>query len=387
MQKRVIIMNKITKNLFQCLRNTICGESQPLVEMTDSEQEAFFKLACRQDVAHLVSKAIAMEQNHKISEQYIDKFKQQENLALYRYLYQNQALEDVKTLFADHQISFLPLKGSVIRKLYPQEWMRTSSDIDILIQDQDYDRARELLVEKCNFTAGEFGKKDTSFYQGKLVHLELHLRLLKDDTATEFSPEYIWSHVTQENYHCVMTEEDFYAYHIEHMRKHFMTGGCGIRFFLDLWILNHCNDAIQEQKRQEKLERCELKEFEQAVRRLSEVWFGQEQHTETTKQVEAYVLSGGIYGSVENWAVLQGVQQGGSLKSIWKRLWLPYEQLCWDYPSLEGRRYLQPYYEAKRFVRMIVDGRWKRSVTEVKASVRKKDQDTVERMMQELKLK
>ena len=31
------------------------------------------------------------------------------------------------------QIPFLPLKGSVIRQYYPEPWMRTSCDIDILV--------------------------------------------------------------------------------------------------------------------------------------------------------------------------------------------------------------------------------------------------------------
>ena len=31
------------------------------------------------------------------------------------------------------EIDFIPLKGSVLRNLYPEPWMRTSADIDILV--------------------------------------------------------------------------------------------------------------------------------------------------------------------------------------------------------------------------------------------------------------
>ena len=37
----------------------------------------------------------------------------------------------------------------------------------------------------------------------------------------------------------LLADEMFYFYHIAHMVKHFEVGGCGIRPFLDLWIMNH----------------------------------------------------------------------------------------------------------------------------------------------------
>ena len=168
-----------------------------------------------------------------------------------------------------------------------------------------------------------------------------------------------------------MSDADFYAFHLEHMKQHFTTGGCGIRFFLDLWILNHSVKDKQEKKREEKLERCGLTEFEYAVRSVTEVWFGKAEHTELTHQVERFILAGGgVYGSVENWAIVQKVRNQGKLKSVIRRIWLPYEELCWSYPSLEGKRYIQPYYEAKRFFKMIADGRWNRSVQELKANAK-----------------
>lgn len=45
-----------------------------------------------------------------------------------------------------------------------------------------------------------------------------------------------------------MSDADFYAFHLEHMKQHFTTGGCGIRFFLDLWILNHSVKDKKEKK-------------------------------------------------------------------------------------------------------------------------------------------
>ena len=144
----------------------------------------------------------------------------------------------------------------------------------------------------------------------------------------------------------------------------------------------------QEKKREEKLERCGLAEFEDAVRSVTEVWFGKAEHTELTHQVERFILAGGgVYGSVENWAIVQKVRNQGKLKSVIRRIWLPYEELCWSYPSLEGKKYIQPYYEAKRFFKMIADGRWNRSVQELKANAKGQELSDVEGMMKKLGLR
>ena len=144
-------MEKTVKNMLQCLRNVICGEDVPLLAMSETEQEQFYKMSFAQDIAHLISAAVRNDENNSISEKYRKKFQQQENLAIYRYTCQELALEEIRTVFEQQEILFLPLKGAVIRGSYPEAWMRTSSDIDILIREEDYEKAKEFLTEKCGF--------------------------------------------------------------------------------------------------------------------------------------------------------------------------------------------------------------------------------------------
>lgn len=172
------------------------------------------------------------------------------------------------------------------------------------------------------------------------------------------------------------------------MLRHFETGGCGIRFFLDLWLLNHRVEHDRE-KRNEMLEQSGRKKFEETARHLSEVWFGGQKHTELTRKMEHFLFRAGVYGTIENWALVQEVQCESKVKSVLGRLWLPYEKLCWSYPKLRGRKYMQPYYEGKRFFQMILDGRWKRSVKELTANrtVDVKKKEEMSRMLEELGLK
>lgn len=168
------------------------------------------------------------------------------------------------------------------------------------------------------------------------------------------------------------------------MKKHFVYGGCGIRSFLDLWLLNHknVNDDIF-QKRQERLEECGLKKFEEGIRQLSEVWFGDRSHNQLTKQMEKYIFVGGIYGTVENWAKIQIIQNDSEIKSLWKRIWLSYEELSERYPTLKKYPYLQPYYEGKRLVTMLFERRLGRIMNEANAN-RKFDKEKRNQMQEML---
>ena len=164
-------MEKTVQNLLQCLRNVICGEDVPLIAMSETEQEKFYQMSLAQDMAHLISAAVGNGENHIISEKYRKKFRQQENLAIYRYTCQELALEEIRTVFEQQKIFFLPLKGAVIRDFYPEAWMRTSSDIDILIRDEDYEKAKKFLTEECGFLYESKDKKNANFYRDEHVHL------------------------------------------------------------------------------------------------------------------------------------------------------------------------------------------------------------------------
>ena len=384
-------MNKSVQYLLACIRLIVCKEPVVFPVLMDEEWKKLYTISCRQDLSHIVGLAIESDETktsrETLAPELEKKFELQKNMAIYRYTNQEFAISEIGEAFEKNEILYLPLKGSVLRYAYPEAWMRTSSDIDILIQEKDYERAKEILKTQCRFEYESKNKKDASFFRDECVHLELHTNLVKDVSVKRLHPEYIWNYVERDGFACRMQDEDFYLYHIEHMKNHYLTGGCGIRFFTDLWVLNHLI-KYDVKKRTEVLAESRRLKFEQNTRYLLEVWFEGAAHTDLTRKMEQFILSAGVYGTIENWALIQEVRQSGKIQSVWKRLWLPYESLCWTYPELEGRRWLQPYYEWKRFARMIAEGRWSRSVTELKANrtVSKTEKKKIKQMLEELGL-
>ena len=352
--------------LLLCLKNIVNNSKYEYEKLSAEEIKKLCYVAKKQDLSHLL---------YPYFEKYrcdcdvtiVKNFDNCKKNAIFRYIAQDQAYLEIQECFTENKIYFMPLKGIVLRKYYPESWMRTSGDIDILIQLGDFSKAKDLLTNVCGFVFEKQDKKDATFTRGT-VCLELHFYLIKDESQEEFSTKYIWENAIKDGYCCSMKDEDFYAYHMAHMKHHFETEGCGIRFFLDLWILNH-NILFNLEERQKKLKRCRLYKFAVSSERLSEVWFGEKKHSELTKCMESYIFKSGLFGNVENLACIQEIKSGSSIKRVLRRLWLSYDDLYWLYPQLEGKKYLQLYYEIKRFIDMIKDGRWSRTKHELQVNL------------------
>lgn len=182
-----------------------------------------------------------------------------------------------------------------------------------------------------------------------------------------------------------MPDELFYFYHIAHMAKHFEYGGCGVRPFIDLWILNH-RLTFDREKRTALLREGGLLKFSEACETLSEVWFGDKEPTELTGLLEKYMLSGGMYGNIENMVAVQKNQDGGWLHYIFRRLFMPYERLKNVYPILQKHKWLTPVMQLRRWYDMIATGRMKRTVGEIKSLKSTPGNNEIEELLEQLEL-
>lgn len=146
------------------------------------------------------------------------------------------------------------------------------------------------------FTFDRRDSYDVSLFSPSRVHVELHFDLTEVMPKVDDVLDRVWEMAelkTPSRMQYVMLDEMFYFYHIAHMAKHFGNGGCGIRSFLDVWILNH-NISFDRKKRIELLEQGQLITFAEMAEALSEVWFGGKEHNQITKIMEQYILDGGI---------------------------------------------------------------------------------------------
>ena len=112
---------------------------------------------------------------------------------LYRYLLFNYEYMRLCDTLETAKIDHLPLKGSIIREYYPESWMRTSCDIDILVHEQDLDRAVQTLCETLGYhTEGEREYHDISLFSPSGIHLELHFNILENTERIDGLLSRVW---------------------------------------------------------------------------------------------------------------------------------------------------------------------------------------------------
>lgn len=361
--------------LFALLREAVCGvplREEELSAITPETLAPVFQLAREHDLAHLAGHTL---KKHKRlgSDPTSLQFDRQTMQAMYRFMQQREEYALILGCLAKEAIPHMPLKGSVLRGHYPQPWMRTSCDIDILVNEKDLLAAAEALEQQLQYTRGKREDHDISLYSPGGTHLELHYDTIGEKNESACCRAVlarVWqeaSPIAEGSAQYAMTDAMFFFYHIAHMAKHFETGGCGIRPFLDLWILNH-RIPHDRQQRLALLREGGLETFCVAMETLTEVWFGSRAADGLSRQVSDFLLKGGTYGSLDNFTAV-GRSKTGSTRRYWlQRIFMPHRELKAYYPILLRHKWLTPFCQFARWMRILFRGGMRRAKVELQAT-------------------
>ena len=365
-------MKKEINTLFVLLKCAVFGDDLCDGAKKEAAEKAslLFDMARHHDLAHLLDFAykksgIAVDDNDTAY-----KFVRYQALSVMRYENLNLALENVSAILEEEKIPFIPLKGAVIKNLYPEPWMRTSCDIDILVHEEDIGRAEQAICEKLGYTSnGERGYHDISLYSDTDVHLELHFNIKENMENIDILLEKVWEFAlpeTEGSYEQLLTNEFLLFQHVAHMSYHVIGGGCSVRYFMDLFLLEN---KLEFDKTifGKMLEECGLVKFYKAISKLARVWFADESHDDVTLSLQKYILFGGIYGTKVN-SIAVNDEKKSTVAYVADRIFMPYEKLCITYPYLKGRKYLLPFYQVKRWCRTLKNHRYASASEELKAN-------------------
>lgn len=399
------MMENVAQTMFNCIKCEICGQSEKIVlpEISARFLAAMYQLSKAHDVAHLVGDALNksgvfenlpadLDENERAAIAKVkEKFDEQIFTAVYRYENINYELEQICKTLEEAKIPFIPLKGSVIRKYYPEPWMRTSCDIDILVREEDLNLAVRTLCDSLKYTSGEKTSHDIKMYSENGVHLELHFSLIESDVVSkaDIPLQLVWNYVQPINgtSRHAMNDEMFYYYHIAHMAKHFIHGGCGIRPFIDLWLYNRVNTG-NTNKRNRLLSDGELLKFSEEAENLAAAWFGNKEYTEITQEMEDYILQGGVYGTLKQNLAMSQNKKGGKFRHLMSRIFLSYKDMAVYYPSLKKCPILFPFYQVRRWCRILFCGGRKAAMNEIKVNknITTEEQERAKKLLEELNL-
>ena len=342
--------------LIALVRNAIKGEALEKEEiaksLTNEKLATLFKVSKKHDVAHLI--AYALEKNgFSFEYEAWGLFKNDISQAKLRYEMMQADINEICTCFEKEGIEYILLKGAIIRQYYPQPWMRTSCDIDILVHEEDLNRAVSLLKRDYSYEVkGKKGYHDISLFSPYGMHLELHYNIKEGIDEYDKILTQVWefSRSSKENRYKYLQSGEFLIFHlIAHMAYHFINGGCGLRSVLDLWILNK-SVKVNKEALGKLLDKAGLGRFCNAMLELGEYWFENiNSASESIEETEKFILLGGVYGIRKQGVATSKARADGKFQYLIHRIFMPYERLAIIYPVIKKHKALTPFCQIARW--------------------------------------
>ena len=271
----------------------------------------------------------------------------------YDYIQRREALREISQALNSASIDYIPLKGSVLRDLYPNPCMRTSSDIDVLVRENDLTSAIATLEEHTSFKYFMTGHHDAHLMNTRL-HLELHFSLLTNLEKLDSVLQKAWQYAHKTDVgSCYTFSPNYHVFYITaHAAKHFIKeGGLGIRPLLDIWVLR-TKTQFDENAVRTLCEEAGIFGFYEMCCALLNVWFNDVSHTRDTKDFEDIVFSGGVFGSNHIKIVAHGRKYSGA-KYVVRRVFKSSSDIKELYPVCMKHPSLVPFYQAVRWTHLL----------------------------------
>lgn len=303
-----------------------------------------FKLARDHSVANMAFYAVE-QLSVQPEEPLLSEWSQLRDKDIVKDITQLSELEMIGTAFAEAGVRFLPLKGCILKNYYPQSDMRTMSDIDILIDEENAAKVRDVLSE-LGYSCEEFGiDVHDVYFKPPVMNVEVHRQFFGthgqefigvfDDAFAMCSPP--------EGSRYSFTDECFFAYILSHTAKHYNDGGTGIRSIMDIWVYMKAKGAsLNAEKACSMLDGSGLGELVRDFIKLSQIWFDGAEGTEKYQKMTGYILSSGTYGTIEN-SVENRVQNGGKLHYLFRAMFPDFFYMKQTYPVLQKAPVLLPF--------------------------------------------
>lgn len=321
-------------------------------EISFSQEDVFRieRIAKRQSIIPIIIEGLS---NLRYADLLSEETNIQKAKAIYDFHQRNESLKQIASAFEADAIDFIPLKGAVLRELYPQPWMRTSNDIDVLVRECSVERATVSLEKRTGFKKFKLGFHDVHFVNEK-VHLELHFNLLDDVGLIDDVFALAWNYAKpKENGYCYKFTAEYQMFYIvAHACKHFKGGGgIGIRPLLDIWLLK-TKTVYDDNEVRTLCDKAGILKFYETCISLLSVWFEDQSYTELTRDFEELVLSGGVFGS-SHLEILSRKRMKKGVKYALSRLFIKNTRLKGMYPICKKYPILIPLYQMKRWIYLL----------------------------------
>ncbi len=271
---------------------------------------------------------------------------------------QMQVLKNLEKAFQENSIDYLPLKGTILKPLYPQPAARVMGDADILIRMEQYDKIKPIMVA-LGFQEGPQSDHELHWHHPWL-HIELH-RWIVPKSSIDLYRYYgnCWAKATPLSGSChTFRAEDHFIFLFVHYAKHYRGGGIGLRQLTDLWVYQRANPSMDMDYIHSELSKLKIEIFFANTQRMLASWFDNGCLDDITAFMSNYIWHSGSWGSRDNRQTSEGLaadKTAGShaksrLNYLCTIVFPPAHILKNRYPVLEKNPWLLPIMWPVRWV-------------------------------------
>lgn len=348
--------------LFQLISASFSGSTPP-EKPEDVAWNELFREAKRQNVLMLAYESIKRLQEKPNAEQ-LSRWELQSSKQITKSINQSIEIDKLLDYFECNGIDVLPLKGYILRDLYPRRELREMSDFDLLVRDDRSDKMKQIMHE-LGFEFHSSDDNHTGYRKPPYVMIELHYKLLPDFCKYISFRDGIWERCRLCNgkkHIYEMTTEDYLVFNLVHLVKHYRYAGCGIRFLVDIFaFLRKYDDQLNKDLFWEEIEKRELRSFAETVFCLERAVFHGETETKEAQQLLEHMISLGTFGSnkgrtmniIDQLTPKNGNRKIGKLRYYLRIVFPPVSEMKCSYPVVEKAKFLLPVFWVCRGVRTV----------------------------------
>ena len=362
----MIRLDNVKENLIKIVQNVFLDENNSLDDMNLSH---IYNLAKYHSIEYIIYSGLKKANISDIS----NDFKKISEVNAYKSLTQELEIPIIASEFSKNEICFIPLKGSVIQKLYPKVEYRNMADIDILVKEEDLKKAG-MALKNIGYLVDTLGGNHDTYTKKPYLHIEVHRAMVAKiyDKARYYDDIWDSSRIyndVNDKYHYYLNDNDFYIFMIIHAAKHFSHGGTGFRTIIDEYVYLNSKDNLDFLYIEEELKKNNLDKFEKILRDSVDYIFKHEikDNIDDVLLFIDYILSSGTYGNTKNSSTIGVIDDGSKKKHIWVRLFPPFKVMKSRNPSLEKAPFLLPWFYFTRLLKGLFHfKRYKKSYDTIK---------------------
>ena len=275
---------------------------------------------------------LQLSEQIQIPEKILAEWKSYAFMTGFRQLRMINELKRVLQEAEDRGIQLISFKGMTLAALYPEPYMRSSSDIDLLVSEEQRKDAEQLFIDLGYKKIDELSKNHVPTYvidnDKRYLKIELHDRLWEDYEGKQAD---ILKEMCLDNSHSLIRQEacgltvttlghtEHLIYQIFHIAKHFFFEGISLRYLVDIMLFIEAHkDAIDFEKARKEIAKLHYEKFYDAILKICYEYLGMKvivpgsnvENTEVNEQLLNDVLERSkLDDSVKQWETINFLSQ------------------------------------------------------------------------------